>query len=30
MWRGTEKPAEILDHPSYEYHNFTKLDWKDA
>jgi hypothetical protein len=22
MWRGTEKPFEITDHPSYEYHKF--------
>lgn len=29
MWRGTEKPFEITDHPSYEYHFFEKLDWKD-
>ena len=29
MWRGTEKPFEITDHPSYEYHQFTKLDVKD-
>lgn len=29
IWRGTEKPQEILDHPSYEYHFFTKLDVAD-
>jgi len=29
IWRGTEKPFEITDHPSYEYHTFTKLDVKD-
>jgi len=26
MWRGTEIPFEMKDHPSYEYHFFTKLD----
>lgn len=26
LWRGTEKPAEILDHASYDYHKFTKLE----
>jgi len=25
MWRGTEVPLEMKDHPSYEYHTFTKL-----
>lgn len=29
LWRGTEKPAEILDHASYDYHKFTKLDIAD-
>lgn len=25
IWRGTEKPKEILEHDSYDYHKFTKL-----
>jgi len=25
MWRGTEVPLEMKDHPSYEYHTFRKL-----
>ena len=29
MWRGTEKPFEITDHPSYEYHKFQKLEFND-
>jgi len=29
LWRGTEKPAEILEHASYDYHKFTKLDISD-
>ena len=26
LWRGTEIPQEMKDHPSFEYHKFTKLD----
>lgn len=26
MWRGTEIPFEVKDHPSYEYNQFKKLD----
>ena len=26
LWRGTEIPAEIKDHQSYEYYKITKLD----
>ena len=29
MWRGTEKPKEILEHDSYDYHKFTKLEFND-
>jgi len=25
MWRGTDVPLEMKDHPSYEYHGFNKL-----
>lgn len=25
-WRGVDKPAEILEHPSYEYYEWKKLD----
>jgi hypothetical protein len=29
MWRGLEKPKEILEHDSYEYHKFEKLEFTD-
>jgi len=29
LWRGVEKPFEITDHPSYDYHKFTKLEFSD-
>lgn len=25
LWRGTEVPQELIDHPSYELHKFIKL-----
>jgi hypothetical protein len=27
LWRGTEKPKEILEHDSYDYHTFEKLEF---
>lgn len=31
LWliRGTQLPQEILEHPSYDYHKFQKLEFKD-
>lgn len=26
LWRGTDIPAEMKDHASYEYHQFVKID----
>jgi elongation factor 1-gamma len=30
LWRGTEIPQEIKDHPSYDYHKFVKLPFEDS
>lgn len=29
MWRGTEIPQEVKDHPSYDYHKFERLSFED-
>ena len=29
VWRGTEIPQEIKDHPQYEWHQFFKLPFSD-
>ena len=29
MWRGLTIPAEVSEHPSYEYHKFQKLEFTD-
>ena len=26
LWRGTEIPMEMKDHPSFEFHKFFKMD----
>lgn len=28
LWRGVDMPAEMKEHPSYEYHQYTRLDIK--
>lgn len=30
MWRGTEIPFEVTDHPSYEYNKYTRLSHEKA